>query len=90
MCVLGQSEPIGSVLTFPSGYDTLEYSWVKATAVSARLRILFVTLQNTNKGVGAGIQGIFLHNKTLGVAFCFLLSSEAASTEVGGIQYHVL
>ena len=33
---------------FPSGYDTLEYSWVKATTVSVRLRILFVTLQNTN------------------------------------------
>ena len=48
MCVLGQPEPIGSVLTFPSGYDTLENSWVKATAVSVRLRILFVTLQNTN------------------------------------------
>ena len=29
---------------FSSGYDTLEYSWVKATAVSVRLRILFVTL----------------------------------------------
>ena len=27
MCVLGQPEPVGSVLTFPSGYDTLEYSW---------------------------------------------------------------
>src|SRR6185436_11768893 len=50
VCVLGQSEPVGSVLTFPSGYDTLEYSWVKATAVSVRLRILFVTLQNTNRG----------------------------------------
>ena len=48
MCVLGLSEPIDSVLTFPNGYDTLEYSWVKATAVSVRLRILFVTLQNTN------------------------------------------
>ena len=44
MCVLGQPEPVGSVLTFPSGYDTLEYSWVKATAVSVRLRILFVML----------------------------------------------
>ena len=53
MCVLGQPEPVGSVLTFPSGYDTLEYSWVKATAVSVRLRILFVTLQNTNKFSGA-------------------------------------
>ena len=48
MCVLGQPEPVGSVLTFPSGYDTLEYSWVKAIAVSVRLRILFVMLQNTN------------------------------------------
>ena len=27
MCVLGQPEPVGSVLTFSSGYDTLEYSW---------------------------------------------------------------
>ena len=49
VCVLGQLEPVGSVLMFPSGYDTLEYSWVKATAVSVCLRILFVTLQNTNK-----------------------------------------
>ena len=48
MCVLGQPEPVDSVLTFPSGYDTVEYSWLKATAVSVRLRILFVTLQSTN------------------------------------------
>ena len=48
MCVLGQPEPVDSVLTFPSGYDILEYSWVKATAVSVHLRILFVMLQNTN------------------------------------------
>ena len=41
--------PVDSVLTFPSGYDTLEYSWVKATAVSVRLQILFVMLQSTNK-----------------------------------------
>ena len=48
-CVsLDELEVVGSVLTFLSGYDTLEYSWVKATAVSVRLRILFVTLQNTN------------------------------------------
>ena len=46
---LDESESVGSVLTFLSGYDTLEYSWVKATAVSVRLRNLFVTLQNTNK-----------------------------------------
>ena len=46
---LDEPEPVDSILTFLSGYDTLEYSWVKATAVSVRLRILFVTLQNTNK-----------------------------------------
>ena len=49
MCVLGQPESVGSVLTFPSGYDTLEYSRVKATAVSVHLRILFVMLQSTNR-----------------------------------------
>ena len=50
MCVsLDEPEPVDSVLLFPSGYDTLKYSWVKATAVSVRLRILFVMLQNTNK-----------------------------------------
>ena len=56
MCVLGQPEPVGSVLTFPSRYDTLEYSWVKVTAVSVRLQILFVTLQNTNS-VGGELAG---------------------------------
>ena len=50
---LDEPEPVDSVLTFLSGYDTLEYSWVKATAVSVRLRILFVILQNTNKLSGA-------------------------------------
>ena len=49
---LDEPKPIDSVLTFLSGYDTLKYSWVKATAVSVRLRILFVTLQNTNSGEG--------------------------------------
>ena len=44
-------EPVDSVLMFLSGYDILEYSWVKATAVSVRLRILFVTLQNTNNNM---------------------------------------
>ena len=49
MCVsLDEPEPVDSVLTFLSGYDSLEYSWVKAIAVSVRLWILFVTLQNTN------------------------------------------
>ena len=32
-----RSSLVDSVLTFSSGYDTLEYSWVKATAVSVRL-----------------------------------------------------
>ena len=50
---LDEPEPIDSVLTILSGYNTLEYSCVKATAVSVRLRILFVTLQNTNKLSGA-------------------------------------
>ena len=54
MCVLGHPEPIYSVLTFLSGYDTLEYSWVKAIAVSVRLRILFVTLQSINNGMDQG------------------------------------
>ena len=48
VCIIGQPEPVDSVLTFPSGYDTLKYSWVKATAVSVHLRILFMTLQSTN------------------------------------------
>src|SRR6185312_1035892 len=61
VCVLGQPKPVGSVLTFPSGYGTLEYSWVKATAVSVRLRILFVTLQNTNKLSGAVVGERQLH-----------------------------
>ena len=43
MCVLGRSELVDSVLTFSSGYDTLEYSWVKATAVFVCLQILFVS-----------------------------------------------
>ena len=50
---MDEPESVDSVLTFLSGYDTLEYSWVKATAVSQRLRILFVALQSTNKLSGA-------------------------------------
>ena len=57
VCVsLDEPEPVDSVLTFPSGYDTLEYSWVKATAVSVRLQILFVTLQGTNIRPGTNVQ----------------------------------
>ena len=56
MCVsLDEAELVDSVLTFLSGYDTLEYSWVKAIAVSVRLRILFVTLQCTNKEQGTWV-----------------------------------
>ena len=47
---LDEPEPVDSVLTFLSVYDTLEYSWAKVTAVSVHLQILFVTLQNTNNG----------------------------------------
>ena len=50
---LDEPEPVDGVFTFLSGYDTLKYSWVKTIAVSVRLRILFVTLQNTNKLSGA-------------------------------------
>ena len=54
VCVsLDEPKPIDSAVTFLSGYDTLEYSYVKATAVSVRLRILFVALQSTNKLSGA-------------------------------------
>ena len=42
-CVsLDETEPVDSILTYP--HDTLEYLWVKATAVSVRLQIYFVML----------------------------------------------
>ena len=47
---LDEPKPVDSILTFPSGYDTLEYSWVKSTVVSVRLRILFMKFQSTNSG----------------------------------------
>ena len=40
---------LDSILTFPCGCDVLEYFWVKATMISVRLCILFVTLRNINK-----------------------------------------
>ena len=58
MCVHGQPEPVGSVLTFPSGYDTLEYSWVKATTVSVHLRILFVKTTMRPTAVLPGVTGL--------------------------------
>ena len=78
MCVLGQPEPVDIVLTFPSGYDTLEYSWVKATAVSVCLRILFVMLQSTNKLSGAVARKRQLHylrtqSSSYLLSFSFLL-----------------
>ena len=45
---LDEPEPVDRLLTFPNGYSTLEYSWVKATMVSMSLRILFMPLQSTN------------------------------------------
>ena len=74
MCVLGQPEPVGTVLTFHSGYDSLEYSWVKATAVSVRLRILFMTLQSTNKLSGAVAEERQLHYlRTQSSSYLFFL-----------------
>jgi hypothetical protein len=74
VCVLGLSEPIDSVLTFPSGYNTLEYSWVKAIAVSVRLRILFVTLQSTSKLSGAIARERQLHYlRTQSSSYLFFL-----------------
>ena len=76
MCVLGQPKPVGSVLMFPSGYDTLEYSWLKATMVSVRLRILFMTLQNTNKLFGAVAGERQLHDlRTQLFSYLFLFLS---------------
>ena len=49
---LDEPEPVDSIPTFLSEYATLEYSWVKTTAVSVRLWILFVMLQNTNNHKG--------------------------------------
>ena len=72
---LDEPEPVDSVLTFLSGYDTLEYFWVKATAVSVRLRILFVTLQNTNKlsGTVAGERQLhYLRTQSSSYLFPFL------------------
>lgn len=46
---LDEAEPVDSVFTFLSEYDSLEYSWVKIIAVSVSSRILFVTLQNNNR-----------------------------------------
>ena len=88
MCVLGQSEPIGSVLTFPSGYDTLEYSWVKATAVSVRLWILFVTLQNINKlsGAVAGERQLhYLRTQSSLYLFIFFISTSIPATHGAAI-----
>ena len=48
---LDEPEPVDSVLTFLSGYDTLEYSWLKATVVSVRLRILIPTMMVLIQGV---------------------------------------
>ena len=75
VCVLGQPKLVGSVLTFPSGYDILEYSWVKATSVSMCLWILFVTLQNTNKLSGAVAgerQLLYIRTQFIFVSFLFL------------------
>ena len=86
MCVIGQPEPVDSVLMFLSGYDTLEYYWVKATAVSMRLRILFVMLQSTDKLSGAIVGERQLHylwtqSSSYLFSFSFLLSPPPLSME---------
>ena len=58
---LDEPEPVDCVLMFLNGYDTLEYSWVKATAVSVRLRILFMMLQKNNKLSGTVAEEWQLH-----------------------------
>ena len=47
-------------------YDTLEYSWVKATMVSVRLRIYLCEFKNTNKLSGA------VAGETIGVKILIL------------------
>jgi hypothetical protein len=60
---LDEPEHVDSVLTFSSGYDTLEYSWVKAIAVSMRLQILFMMLQSTNTHANGGGHAACFHCK---------------------------
>ena len=59
---LDESEPVDSVLTFLSGYNTLEYSWVKATAVSVRLRIYLWRYKVPTLDISA--EGSFTHKTT--------------------------
>ena len=84
MCVsLDEPEPVDSVLTLLSGYDTLEYSWVKATAVSMCFRILFVTLQSTNKlsGTVAGERQLhYLQTQSSSYLFFFFPSTSTPAT----------
>ena len=86
MCVsLDEPELVDSILTFLSGYDTLEYSWVKATVVSMRLRILFVTLQNTNKLSGA-VDSVIL----VSFYFFFFDSTSTPATHGAAIPFTAL
>jgi hypothetical protein len=50
----------------------MEYSWVKATVVSVCLRILFVTLQNTNITAENGVVGVVDVYHIEGDCFCSL------------------
>jgi len=47
-------------------YDTLEYSWLKATMVSVHLRIYLSAFKNTNKLSGA------VAGETIGVKILIL------------------
>ena len=91
MCVsVDDPEPVDSVLTFLSGYDTPKYSWVKATAVSVRLRNLFVTLRSTNKlsdaVAGNGSYIIFRLSRPCIFSFSLILPQPTLSMEHLSIQ----
>ena len=62
-------------------YDTLEYSWVKATTVSVRLRINLCVFKNTNKLSGA-VAGETISVKTL---ILILMSTNLVITSFCGI-----
>ena len=85
---LDELELVDSVLTFPCEYDTLEYSWVKATAVSVCLQILFVTLQSTNKlsGAVAGERQLhYLRTQSSLYLFIFFISTSIPATHGAAI-----
>ena len=87
MCVsLDELELLDNVLMFLNGYNTPEYSWVKATTVSVRLRILFVILQNTNKlsGTIAGERQLHYLQTQFVLVFFFIFLDSASTPATHG------